>query len=410
MSYLNLVEMNFYKKFRKLIRNLLTRSSEIKFRKRNIPPNKQVKKILIISLYFRGDFLFHTSLLRYLKSYFSNPELDVWVKSINADIASNNDLINDVLVFDDVKISSYNEKANLNFKGKFNHLKKIRANDYDIIIDLTGKYSTAIYTLFSKARYSIGLNYQGFGFCYDSFINTLTYNEPGHLIEKYLNVIKIGFNIDEKNWQELVKVHGLKPYISIPEPVKNSVIEKLNNLNYDKDRKLIIIHTTAGWKEKEWDESLFAKLFLKLIENCNIIFIGSSDDEKKLIRIFNRMSTNYDFTKYFFKGSFLESCELIRISDLIIGSDSAPLHVSGAFNTPSIGLFGPTNPNFSNPIGNMHKVVYHELFCSSSESTQYCTRNAGRTCLTIDCMKMIELNQVLKEVDLILENGKSDKQ
>ena len=99
------------------------------------------------------------------------------------------------------------------------------------------------------------------------------------------------------------------------------------------------------------------------------------------------------------------SAAVISGSVLFIGNDSVGLQIAGAFDIPSIALFGPTNPEFSNPTGENHKVLYKKLFCSASESEQYCTRNAGKTCPDIHCMKSIQVSEVLAKTNSLLKNN-----
>src|SRR4030095_2068878 len=131
--------------------------------------------------------------------------------------------------------------------------------------------------------------------------------------------------------------------------------------------------------------------------------IGADSDLKKLEEINSYLDgKEFDLKTRFLPLQFIQSAELIRRADLFIGSDSAPLHTAGAVGTPSIGIFGPTNPEFSRPLGAQHKIIYHRLFCYSSADTQYCTRNAGFTCPTIDCMKMITSNEIITMIENLL--------
>jgi ADP-heptose:LPS heptosyltransferase len=133
-----------------------------------------------------------------------------------------------------------------------------------------------------------------------------------------------------------------------------------------------------------------------------LVIIGTETDYPKLNQIQSFLKSSIDIKDVFVTLPMNATIELIRRSDLLIGSDSAPLHIAGGVNTPSIGLFGPTNPEFSKPRGKNHTVIYYKLFCSASESEQFCTRDAGRTCPTIDCMKSITVKEIMEKAELIL--------
>lgn len=398
--------------FKKNIKNILNGITGRKPFKNTVPESKAVNKILVISLYFKGDFLFHTALIEGLRNLYPNAKIDIWVKSRVKDIAEGDQRINNILVFNDVKTSGYNEKSNLNLKGKLSFLKSLRKEKYDIIVDLTGKYSTAVFTLLAKAKYSLGINYNFFGFCYDIFIDLKSYNSKGHLIDKYISVLQKGFNLSDNEYAHLRSQVYTRPYIQINNTDKNHVEEILKNFDIPGDSELIVIHLTSGWSAKELSPEVFAEVVDYFIDKKYFfLFIGDEKDKDR-VNILQQLIKNssVNVNKLYLKLTFMESAELIKRADLLIGSDSAPLHLAGAAGTPSIGIFGPTNPGFSNPVGPIHKIIYHHLYCSASEDMQYCTRNAGFTCATIDCMKMIKAGEIIALAEELLQIKKERKQ
>jgi ADP-heptose:LPS heptosyltransferase len=62
--------------------------------------------------------------------------------------------------------------------------------------------------------------------------------------------------------------------------------------------------------------------------------------------------------------SFGELSALIEKCDLIIANDSGPMHVAAALGIPTIGIFGPTNPDNHNPFSaNSDYVIKRDLHC-----------------------------------------------
>ena len=391
---------------KKKIKKLLSVITGYKPYKNRYINQESIKKVLVISLYFRGDILFHSTFLRVFKILYPHSIIDIWIKNRLNDIIKDNPDINKIHIFDDIKTAGYNDKSHFNLRGKYKFIRKIKNEKYDLIIDLTGKYSTAIITLLAKPRFSIGINYNYFGFCYDKYVYLNTSTAKGHLIDKYLNVLKQGLKIDDVKWNNYLKDFKIKPYIYIDKKDCDEV-ELLwkKSLNYP-EKKTIVIHVTSGWSAKNLPITTFAELIDKLlIKNYNLVFIGDENDRKRLLKIQDCLTEKHHIlTDYYFSLPFTQSAELIRRADLFIGSDSAPLHVAGAVGTPSIGLFGPTNPEFSRPVGKQHKVIYHKLYCSSAVERQYCTLNGGFTCKTWDCMKIIIADEIIAFAEDLLLN------
>ncbi len=365
-----------------------------------MPPVK-ADKILVISLYFRGDVLFNTAAIRMLKKIYPDTVIDVLVKSRSSEVLEGNPDINRLIVFDDIMTADYEDNSEFKAGEKLSLLKKIRKEKYDICVDFTGKYTTALIALLGSFKYSFGLNYNGFGFCYSKFIDNDTQNTKGLLIDKYLNAVKEGLFIPGNRWEELYNDHKGKCFIYISGSEKTEARKILKNLDISSDKPLICIQTTAGWKAKEWDENNYFMLLEKFITaGYSYILIGAEKDRERNFRILDALPG--DQRKYFLSLPLKLNASIISLSDLFIGSDSIGLHFAGALNIPSVGLFGPTNPSFSNPYGEIHKFIYKKLICSASENKQYCTRNAGKTCLTLECLQNIDSDEVMKNAEFLL--------
>jgi ADP-heptose:LPS heptosyltransferase len=393
------------------IKTLLRKLTGKKFFVNKIPELDTIRRVLVISLYFKGDVLFHTAVLAAAKHLLPSSKIDFWVKSRAADVLESDPAINELLVFDNVATSGYRERTKLDLSGKLRFLKKLRAEKYDLIIDLTGKYSTALFTLFSGSKYSIGLNYNYFGFCYDHFANIDTSVEPGNLIQKYFRVLLEGISLNDSMHRELSEKLRPKPYLYIDNQAQETIEKLLKEMFQSGMKPLITIHLSSGWPAKELPVSVFSDLikeFAKL--NFEYLFVGTEDDRPKLRQIETLLHLpGRSLDKRLPKLRFKETAELIRRSDVFVGSDSAPLHLAGAVSTPSVGLFGPTNPEFSNPMGDKHKVIYHRIICSSAEHEQYCTRNGGFTCPLYECMNSITATDIMTSIAELLKLNSREK-
>jgi len=373
------------------------------FFKRKEIDRSEIKKILVVSLYFKGDVLMNTPAVKFLKKMFPDVEIDIWVKSRSEAVIKNNPDINEVIVFDKIKTADYNDSDKFCVNEKINFLRSVRNKNYDLCIDLTGKYTTALFAMAGGFKYSIGLNYNGFGFCYSKFIDTDTQHTAGHLSEKYLNVIREGLVVSDIEYANLMSEDGIKNVLSIDENSVRKSEEILYAIGIDDNEDYIVIQPTAGWKAKEWSTEKYWRLCGKLSENYKTVLIGSENDRELLEFIKGNSGANDRCTVLLIPLEL--SAAVISGSVLFIGNDSVGLQIAGAFDVPSIALFGPTNPEFSNPLGEIHKVLYKKLFCSASESEQYCTRNAGKTCPDIKCMNSIQVSEVFAQINLLLKNN-----
>jgi ADP-heptose:LPS heptosyltransferase len=62
--------------------------------------------------------------------------------------------------------------------------------------------------------------------------------------------------------------------------------------------------------------------------------------------------------------SLSETVAVLERCFLFLGNDSAPLHMAGALGVPTVGIYGPTNPENFRPRGRNVSVVRSTLACS----------------------------------------------
>ncbi len=174
-------------------------------------------------------------------------------------------------------------------------------------------------------------------------------------------------------------------------------VTRLLSLKGIKDvRPLICINPVAKWTTKLWPNDCFAELADRLSERYQIspVFTGAPEDKETVWNILSRMkSSAVDLTG---KTSLKTLAALYETADMLISTDTGPMHLGAAVNTPVVALFGPTAPWRTGPMGNQHQVIRAGLPCSP------CFK---RQCSTCDCMNHIRVDQVLEGVARVMTAG-----
>jgi len=363
-----------------------------KERKQEIDLN-HVKKVLIILLHYRGDVLFITPVIRAIKQALPKATIDLWVKSRSEDMVKDNPHINKLYVYDHVVTRRFEDHYPLDLDGKWKLLKQFRKERYDLVIDFSGVIGSTLFTYLMNPRYSVGFNKQGLGFL---FTKETEKNNKGHLVDQYLSLLEQLLVIQSTNSSLEFRIN---------EETEAFVDELFRAEGIDSGRFILCLHTTAGWKAKEWAWDKFRELIRRIqseLLSCQIIIIGDKTDVKKVTRICEGLPQKpIDLVG---RLSLVETSAAIAKSHLFIGSDTGPLHIAAAVGVPTISLFGPTNPLFSAPRGSQHIYLYKVLDCSAGKDKQYCTREAGFTCTTWDCMRLISVAEVFHYVKIAFEN------
>ncbi len=88
---------------------------------------------------------------------------------------------------------------------------------------------------------------------------------------------------------------------------------------------------------------------------------------------------------------------------LFIGNDSAPLHMAAAVGTPTLGIFGPTNPINYRPVGRHVAIVRSGIACSPCFSfVGSTTLYGGSKCQDNQCLKVLAPHRVVAAAESLL--------
>jgi lipopolysaccharide heptosyltransferase II len=155
-------------------------------------------------------------------------------------------------------------------------------------------------------------------------------------------------------------------------------------------KPLIVVHTMSRWETKLWDSPNFVRLADRLIDKygAQIIFSGQKQDSPSIEKIISLMSGQAVNASG--KTSIKELACLLKYAQLVITTDTGPMHIAAAMGTPVVALFGPTAPWRTGPYSKKAAIVTGQLTCSPCYS---------RTCKHISCMKAITVEDVLAAVN-----------
>ena len=80
---------------------------------------------------------------------------------------------------------------------------------------------------------------------------------------------------------------------------------------------------------------------------------------------------------------------IIKRSDLFVGNDSGITHLAAAIGTPTISIFGPTDPRMWGPRGEQVKILYKKSPCSP------CSFDMRRNCFSQICLEGVTVEDVI---------------
>jgi len=130
-------------------------------------------------------------------------------------------------------------------------------------------------------------------------------------------------------------------------------------------RPVVGVHVSGGRESKQWHLDRFAVVARQLAETrgAAIVLTGSDADrpmvaavEARLdgVRVLNAAGT----------VDLVDLAGLLSELDVLVTSDTGPMHLAAAVGTPLVALFGPADPRRYGPIGSEAHVLRVDLPCS----------------------------------------------
>ena len=121
-----------------------------------------------------------------------------------------------------------------------------------------------------------------------------------------------------------------------------------------------MISPSANWIGKIWPIERFELLIRKLkklkeFKKAIFIIVGSKDDENNILKLFDDKSLN--LFNLVGKTNLAEIFLIMKKIDLFIGNDSGLMHLAALANSPTIGLFGPSDSSKYGPWGKKTMII-----------------------------------------------------
>ena len=288
------------------------------------------KKVLLIATQQIGDVLLCTPLLKSMRMAWPNAIIDVLVYKNTSGILAGNADCNNVIESD-------------------NHP------------DLSA-YLTLLKTIFKQ--YDLAVTSQG--------------NDRAHQYAFLAGKTRIGLipNLKRKHWWKkisckrwslleednthtvvqnllLADLMGINRQYELTPPNLSSadVLPRLNQLlNFSlSDKVYTIVHPLPMWQYKRWTDAGWIALIQHLLDKGHQVIITGGPAIAEINYGENLAQTFLDsptgkVISLVGKTSFAEMSALLTQSKLYIGPDTATTHLAAACGTPTLAIFGPTNP------------------------------------------------------------------
>lgn len=336
-----------------------------------------LKNIAIIRLSSLGDIIHTLPAFQVLRTRFPETGISWFAEPAGARLLKNFSGIDEIIVVD---LKKQKLRENIH---QLKTLLKLHRRRFDRVIDFQGLLKSALLAWLLKCE-SIGFHRNNLKEALAAHFYTRQgeeFDEKRHVIQKNL---------------ELLTVLGIRQapieYPRMLDAEKNLVPQFMRKHRLVPGR-FIILNIGGGWPSKILNLEQNLEIVNRLKDKYPLVLLWGNERERKLADRISR-STCIPLTVFF---EFHELFDFIRQSRLVITADTLALHAADMVNTPSVGIFGPTDPNRNGSLLAESRSVFLQTDCS------FCYK---KKCDTMKCLRHIDIAEIERSVNIIHEKHK----
>lgn len=354
----------------------------------NLGQANYYKKILLVKFWGIGNVIMLLPAAYALKEKYPQAQLDFLTLANNKEVSAAANIFDNIYTLDLKNLA----KFVITFLRGAVVLKN---NDYDLVIDFEqfARFSAIFCSLIGKKKI-IGFNTKGQHrhFLYTEFI---TYNNNIHITKSFYRLAELA-GAARKEQIEATPIICSQAVICETE-------DKLRNLGISREDIIVILHvgTSENFSLRQWPAEYFAGLADKLINNFSVrvIFSGLANESFLVNKAISRMENKTSALNLSGRLDFNQLISLIKLSDLIVSADTAPVHLGSTLSVPTVGLYGPNTPLLYGPWG-AHSIWFYKSLDCSPCITNYnakinkCRHPQGKGW----CMRQISVDEVFSGI------------
>ncbi len=336
-------------------------------------------KILLSRLKFIGDIVLTTPVIEAVREKYSGAEIHYLGDKFGVNLLRNNPGLDRIIPYN-FEAPSAIEQMRISLT--------LRKEKYDVAVDLFGNPRSAIAIYLSGAKMRIGGN---FGWRGKTYTHPMVIRERMTAVAFHLRYLR-PLGIDESYRQ---------PRIFITDSEAAEAKTYLASAGINGTRPVVGLHIGATWPAKVWPPDNFARLSDLLTEwyGADVVVTYGPKDTAYLAGFTTAARRNF---KSIPPRELRNLAALISCCDAYVSNDAAPMHIAAAVGTPTVGIFGPGEPDIWFPYDRKlgHVALKKDIDCCHRD---FCKLTGDDH---LRCMKLITPEEVYETVGQILTNRK----
>jgi lipopolysaccharide heptosyltransferase II len=348
-------------------------------------------KILVVKLGAISDVLFATPLVEAVRSLVEDPVIDWLVGSQAEPILRGYPGLRRRIVYDRLLSGGvYDWAMSL---GRLLHAWR---SQYELVFLLERGPGAQLLVGLTEATVRVGFAGQMARFC---LTHRIAFDgQPRHEIERNLDLLRgLGYEV-------------ANPGMRLGLTDEAQVTAELLLQDAQADPPYLAIAPGGGRNPhtltliKRWPIEAYRQVAHELGRRGTVLVLGSPDEAEACAAV--TAAAGRGAVNTVGRLNLPQLAAMLARCRVLVSNDSGPLHIAAAVGTPTVGIFGPTDPRRRAPLGQAHRFLWAELDCSPCADPDRVGRSHCFTCRRagdeLGCLKRVSPEAVLATVDEVL--------
>ncbi|MEB3330395.1 MAG: glycosyltransferase family 9 protein [Candidatus Sericytochromatia bacterium] len=304
------------------------------------PIDAKVRRILVVNFGGIGDEILFFPVIRSLREAYPSAHLAALVEPRCEGIMRFNPAVDRTFTFEAKQRPSKRAFAEL--------VWRLRRERYDLVITAGSSPLMALLAWLTGAPHRVG-------YAAHRWTRLLTQAVPLHKQQYAAHMYH-----DLVGWLGLPP---LPPRMEVPEADVAWAQAFLASQGRDAGRRLVVLHPGVSRLSiekriiKGWEPARWVDLGRRLTAEGHQVLLAGGPDDAEVMALIREAGDFPRLDAYGATKSLGQLAALLQLADVIVAVDSAPMHVGVAVGTPTVAIFGPTDPAKLLPPETPHTAV-----------------------------------------------------
>ena len=341
-----------------------------------------VKRILVRSTNWVGDVVMTLPAIQALRENFPDTSITVLARPWVVPLFEDHPAVDGVMEIRNT--GGYGKKI----PELLRVVREIRKHGYDMVLLFQNAFEAALIAYLSGIRIRIGYRTDGRGFLLTHGIDLTNEARGIHQVEYYLLLLRA------MGW----KAPNSDPHIFVPSRYLDGARDLVGRCGIETGDYVVGLGPGAVYGDaKRWPAERFAVIgdWAAKKWHAKVLVLGSQGEREIGDRVCEAMDS--PAINLCGRTTLGEAMGVIRRCQFFVTNDSGLMHVASALGSPTVAVFGSTDPKATGPRGARTRIVRHDTECAP------CLK---RTCPTdFRCMLSIEPAKVWQVMEELRGEG-----